>query len=166
MGGRDGTLLRVDLSTGACAAEAIGERDRRALAGGGLLGTRLLLRLTPPRLSAFDPAQALVLASGIAAGHRSVALPRFSVVAKSPLSGGIGEARVEGPFGPALRDTGHDAIVVTGAADTPSYLLVTAGDTGVVTAPELWGLDTGEVTDALVARHGADAHVAAIGPAG
>lgn len=162
----DGTLVRVDLASGACAVEPRPEAMRRREAGGGLLGTRLLLDEVPAGLDALDPRQLLVFASGIVAGHRTIALPRFSVVGKSPLSGGIGEARVEGPFGPALRDSGHDAVVLARRAPVPSYVLVEHGRARVVGAPELWGLDTGEVTDVLSERHGRTAHVAAIGPAG
>jgi len=160
------SLLRVDLGSGESRTDALGEAERRRDAGGGLLGTRLLLEEVPAGLPALHPSQLLVFASGIVAGQRTIALPRFSVVAKSPLSRGIGEARVEGPFGPALRDTGHDALVLAGRAEVPSCVVVRDGVARVEATPELWGLDTGEVTDALLARFGPEAHVAAIGPAG
>jgi aldehyde:ferredoxin oxidoreductase len=164
--GGDGTLLRVDLAARTSRVEPLPAAARRRDAGGGLLGTRLLLAEVPPRLDAFAPEQLLTLASGIAAGHRTVGLPSFSVVAKSPLSGGIGEARVQGPFGPALRDASHDAIVLAGAACSPAYLLVGESGAEVRDAADLWGLDTAAATDRLRARHGAAAHVAAIGVAG
>jgi aldehyde:ferredoxin oxidoreductase len=94
-----------------------------------------------------------------------LALPRFSLVAKSPLSGGIAESRVEGPFGPALRDTGNDAVVLTGRAGAPSSVLVEPGRTRVLDATDLWGL-VSAATDRLQVRHGPSAHVAAIGPEG
>jgi len=120
----------------------------------------------PPQRDAFAAEQLLVFACGIAAGLRAVGLPSFSVVAKSPLSGGIGEARVQGPFGPALRDLGHDAVVLAGAGAAPVYVLAGPGGAEVLDATDLWGLDTSETADALRERHGAGAHVAAIGAAG
>jgi len=160
------TLLRVELSSGAVRTVALGEAERRRDAGGGLLGTRLLLEAVPAGLDALDPRQLLIFASGIVAGQRTLALPRFSLVAKSPLSGGIGEARVEGPFGPALRDQGHDAVLLGGRAVVPSCVVLEDGVARVEATPELWGLDTGRTTDALVERFGPGAHVAAVGPAG
>jgi aldehyde:ferredoxin oxidoreductase len=160
------TVLRVDLGTGESRLQQLTESDRRREPGFGVLGVRLLLDETPAGLDAYHPDQPVVFAVGAVAGRRTLALPKFSVVGKSPLSGGIAESRVEGPFGPALRDTGHDAILLTGRAAGPSYVLVSEGRAEVLDADELWGLDTAEVTQRLVARHGERAHVAAIGPAG
>lgn len=165
-GAGDGAILTVDLASGTAEAELLPGARRRELAGCGLLGIALLLERTPAGLDPYDPRCLLVLASGAAAGERAVGLVRFAVVAKSPLSGGVGESRVEGPFGPALRDTGYDALVVRGRARTPSYLLVEDGTARVVAESELAGLDTGEKTDVLRVRHGSGAHVAVIGPAG
>lgn len=160
------TVLRVDLGSGRSRVQTLSEAERRRDPGFSLFGVRLLLEETAPGLDAYDPAQPVVFGVGAVAGRRALALPKFGVVGKSPLSGGIAESRVEGPFGPALRDTGHDAIVLTGRAAVPSYVLVAAGGAEVLEAAELWGLDTAEVTERLVARHGERAHVAAIGPAG
>ena len=99
------------------------------------------------------------------AGNRAPGLAWFSVVAKSPLTGGIGEAGAEGPWGIALKESGYDAIIIRGRAETPAYLLVDSGEPRLLPADDLWGRDTGRTTDTLVDRHG-DCHVAAIGPAG
>jgi aldehyde:ferredoxin oxidoreductase len=157
-------LLRVDLTTGESRFTPVA--DVRRDPGFGLLGVRLLLDETPAGLPVYDPGQPIVLGAGPAAGRRALALTRFSVVAKSPLSGGVAEARVEGPFGPALGDGGYEAVVLTGQAARPCYVLIEDRQPRVVDASDLWGLDTYEVTDRLVARHGQGAHVAAIGPAG
>lgn len=129
----------------------------------GIGGVRLLLDRTPAGLDPFDPAALVVFAVGNS--RRALALPGCTVVAKSPLSGGIGESRVFGPFGPALADTGYDALVLTGRADGPSYVLVTPEETRVLDATPVWGAGTRETTAWLRERH-PGAHVAAIGPAG
>ncbi|WNV82697.1 aldehyde ferredoxin oxidoreductase C-terminal domain-containing protein [Umezawaea sp. Da 62-37] len=159
------TVLRVDLGTARSAVEVLPETARRRDPGFGLFGLHELLA-RPRGLPVHHPDQPVVFGVGAVAGRRALALSRFSLVARSPLSGGVGESRVEGPFGPALADTGHDAVVVTGRAPRPSYLLVFPGQVYVLDADDLWGLDTTETTEVLTARHGPGAHVAAIGPAG
>jgi aldehyde:ferredoxin oxidoreductase len=158
------TILRVDLTTRSSSVTPVSEGLARRVPG--LFGLRLLLEETPPGLPVFDPAQSIVFGAGATSGRRALALAQCSVVAKSPLSGGIGESRVQGPFGPALADTGHEAVVLTGRATRPSYLLITPAEARVLDAADLWGMDTDEVTAALTARHGPETHVAAIGPAG
>jgi aldehyde:ferredoxin oxidoreductase len=164
--GCHGRLLRVDLGTGAAASQLLDPDRQRTDAGGGLLGVRLLLDETPPGLDPFDPRLPFCLLSSVVAGVRAVALPRFSVVTKSPLSGGPAESRVEGPFGVALKESGYDGIVLTGAAPRLSYLLVENGHATLHRAAELAGRGVVDTTAALRARHGPEAHVAAVGPAG
>ncbi|SDW38321.1 aldehyde:ferredoxin oxidoreductase [Amycolatopsis xylanica] len=149
------TLLRVDLGTGASAVEEV---DRR-----GFLAVEELLAV--PSSPLWHPDQPVVFVAGFS-GRRALALNRFSLVARSPLTGGIAESRVEGPFGPALADLGHTAVSITGRAPRPSYLLLGPGSARVLDAADLWGADTTETTDRLLERHGLGAHVAAIGPAG
>ncbi|HEU5118066.1 MAG TPA: aldehyde ferredoxin oxidoreductase C-terminal domain-containing protein, partial [Isosphaeraceae bacterium] len=57
-------------------------------------------------------------------------------------------------------------IIIRGAAESPSYLLIEDGVPALADAASLWGMDTAQATDVLKARHGADARVAVIGPGG
>jgi aldehyde:ferredoxin oxidoreductase len=155
----------VDLTRGALAADTVDDATWRLYVGGSLLGARILLAETQPGLDALDPDAPLVFASSAVAGHRAAGLPRFAVVGKSPLTGGIGEARAEGPFGVALKAAGLDAIVVRGRSERPVALAIVDGRPALLPASELWGLDTSRVVDALTAQIGS-CSVAAIGPAG
>ena len=160
-----GRVLRIDLSTWTHAVEEPDAATWEHDGGGPLVATRLLLSETPAALDAFDSRSPLLFMSSIVAGHRLPALPRFAVVAKSPMTGGIGEARAEGPFGVALKESGYDSIVVTGASERPAIVTITNGRVDIAPADELWGLDTAAVVDAIDARLG-PCHVVAIGPAG
>jgi len=163
--GWNGRILRVDLTRSLCRAEELDDETARVFAGGSLLAVHYLLNFTRPGVDAFEPEALLVFASSVIAGHAAAGLPRFSVVAKSPLTNGIGEARAEGPFGIALKASGYDAILVEGRAQLPVYLVVTDGEPAVLSAMELWGLDTADTTTQLLTLY-PGAHIATIGPAG
>ncbi len=163
--GPDGRILRVDLTAGDLSTELLDESTWRLYAGGSLLGTRLLLTDTRPGLHPYDPEALLVFTSSAVAGRRAAGLARFAVVGKSPLTGGIGEARAEGPFGTALKSSGFDAIVIGGQAERPVTLTIADGRPALRPSEELWGLDTSAVVEAATAWLG-PCNVAAIGPAG
>jgi aldehyde:ferredoxin oxidoreductase len=155
----------VDLASGRCLPDELDEETARIYAGGSLIACRYLLAETNPGVDPFDPAALLTLASSVVAGHMAAGLPRLSLVCKSPLTHGIGEARAEGPFGVALKASGYDVILISGRSERPVYLLVADGRPEILPADQLWGLDTAETTTRIQADH-PGAHVATIGPAG
>lgn len=71
--------------------------------GNGILGAYYLMTRTPAGIDAFDPENLLMFLSGAVNGHAGPGLARFTVCGKSPVTGGIGEARSEGPFAVALK---------------------------------------------------------------
>lgn len=164
--GYTGVLRDVDLSTATIHTEELPEQEWRRYVGGGLLGTRMLLTRTPAGLDPLEPDALLMVLSSVVMGHPAVGLPKFTMVAKSPMTGGIGEARVTGPFGVALKSSGCEGIAIRGRAHRPSYLLVDGSEIAVLEAGDLWGLPTHTATDLLKQRHGNHARVAVIGPAG
>jgi aldehyde:ferredoxin oxidoreductase len=68
-------------------------------------------------------------------------------------------------MGAYLAWAGLDALVITGRAEAPVYLIVDGQSTRMESAGELWGQWTGETEDRLRKAHGESA-VACIGPAG
>ena len=95
--GYNGRILHVDLTQHTFHNESLPDEIYRLYVGGGLLGTYLLLRDTKPGLDPLGSDNLLIFISSVIAGLEGVGLARFSVVTKSPLSGGIGETRCEGP---------------------------------------------------------------------
>lgn len=164
--GYHGAVLWIDLNQRTQQLVAYDELFWRRTVGGGLLATRLLLEHTPPGIDPLGPENLLIFASSVAAGHPYAGLARFTTAAKSPLTGGIGETRTEGPWGLALKACGADAIVISGQASAPLALVVEHGAAAFLDACELWGLPVAAATDALQARWGVGSQVAAIGPAG
>ncbi len=150
--GYSGKILHVDLTLETWQIETPGERWYRIYAGGGLLGAYYLLRETRAGIDPFSPENLLIFASSVVAGMDAPGLARFSVVCKSPLSGGIAEARGEGGFGRSLKASGFDAILFKGKAQRPVYVVVDQDRVAFVDAADLWGMDTLEATETLEQR--------------
>ena len=164
--GYHGKVLHLDLATQRSWVEEPDDRFWRIYGGGGLLATYYLLRECPPGIDVFDPANLLVLTSSVVAGHPYAGLARYTAAAKSPLTGGIGETRCEGPFGIALKGSGVDALVLHGAADRPTVVLVENGQITFHDVNALWGRTVCQTADLLELEFGSDVHTAIIGPAG
>lgn len=167
MNGFNGKILKIDLNTGIAQVEEKCEDWYRIYPGGGLLGTYYLLNETPAKIDAYDPKNLLIFTSSVVAGNDAPSLARFSVVTKSPLSQGVAETRCEGEFGQYLKGSGYDAIIISGRAEKPIYIIINQKEVRIHDAEELWGSDTSEATKILEKKHGREGlHVAAIGQAG
>ena len=164
--GYHGRLLHVDLGRETSWVEEPPDLQYRITGGAGVLAARLLLEGTPPGIDPLGPENLLIFANSVVSGYPLAGMVRHVVCAKSPLTGGIGETRVEGPWGIALKRTGYDALVLHGAADRPTGLLIDDGAATFFDAAPEWGLTTDKATDTLEDRFGSDAEIAAIGPAG
>lgn len=164
--GYHGKILWIDLPGKSFRLEERDENFWRRYVGGGLLATKLLLENTLAGIDPLGPENLLIFASSVVAGHEGAGIVRFTTAAKSPLTGGIGETRTEGPWGIALKGSGADVLVFTGAAERPTAVVVENGEVQFVDAGDLWGEPVVPTTEALQQRLGQDTHVAAIGPAG
>jgi len=144
-----GKLLRVDLTHRRVRVETVPDLVLRRYFGGGVLGAYYLLRETPAGLDPYDPAAPILFVTSAMNGTALSGTNRFSVVAKSPLTGGFGESEAGGYWGPALKRAGFDAIIVTGRAEQPTYLLVWDGQCELRDATAYWGKLAGEVDDGI-----------------
>ena len=162
-----GKLLHVDLSARRVETRALDEAYRRAYFGGVGLASRLLWDECPPRIDAFDPANPLVFATGAFAGTGVPASSKYAVATKSPLTGFIGDSLSSSGWALSLRRAGYAALVVTGRASEPVYLLIDDDRVYFRKAESLLGKTCFE-TEAEVRRREADSSVAvaSIGVAG
>jgi len=90
---------------------------------------------------------------------------RYMAVARSPLTGGWGEANSGGFFGPYMKFAGFDGVYFTGISPKPVYLLLDDGKAELKDATYLWGKDSYETEDTLMTEY-KDSRVICIGPAG
>jgi aldehyde:ferredoxin oxidoreductase len=165
--GFTGKVLRVDLSEKTSWIEEPEERVYRACLGGSGLALHYLLRELKPDVDPLGPENLLVFATSILVGTPGPGLSRFTVAAKSPLTGGYGKAEAGGWWGPELKFAGFDAVVVSGRSPSPVYLYIGDGAAEIKDASHLWGLDTGDVENLIRHELGDQkVRVAQIGPAG
>ncbi len=165
-GGYFGKALLVDLDTGTGEAEPIEDEVLRSYIGGAGLGTWLMHRYCPARVEPLDPRAPLMFVFSPLVGTPLTTSAKFAVVAKSPLTGRLTDALASSHFAIAGKLTGHDAIVLQGATDGPSVVLIDRDEIRIEPAHDLWGLSAAEAEARLRERHGPAWRVAAIGPAG
>jgi aldehyde:ferredoxin oxidoreductase len=166
MTGYGGRTLHVDLTSGRAEARDLDAGTARAFLGGNGLAARLLWEADPPGIDAFDPHGAVALAVGPVTDTLVPGNSRACVAAKSPLTGLFFDSTFGGRFPATLKRTGFDAVVVTGQAAGPVYLLVDEHGASLRDARSLWGTTTREAVEAIQTAEGPDADVLAIGPAG
>ena len=166
IGGVTGKNINVDLTDGTTAVENMPQQLYVDYLGGYGIGSHLLYQRQPARVDALSADSIFGLTTGPLTGTRAITGNRFTAVGKSPKTHTWGDANCGGNFGPGLKAAGADAVYVRGIAKKPVYLLVEDGVAKVLDASDIWGLDSNETEDALVKRHGKNARVACIGPAG
>jgi aldehyde:ferredoxin oxidoreductase len=166
MKGYGGRILFVDCTTGTSHVESLSEPTARALLGGNGLAARILYDLVPAGVDAFDPANAAIFAVGPVTDTTVPGNSRACAVSKSPLTGLFFDSTFGGRWPATLKRTGFDAVVLTGRAAAPSYVVVDERGAVRKSAAAVWGQSTRDAVAALVAAEGADADAIAIGPAG
>ncbi|HZU05073.1 MAG TPA: aldehyde ferredoxin oxidoreductase family protein [Chloroflexota bacterium] len=165
MNGYNGKVLHVDLGLGRSWEEALTEPVLRAFIGGIGLGTYLLYQHCPAGVDPLSPANPLILATSPFAGTAITTTAKYAVLAKSPLTGFIGDSLSSSHLALELKRTGYDALVLHGACPRWSVLVIVDGAVELVPADPFLGLDTWATELAVRAQVGGG-RVAAIGPAG
>ena len=165
-GGYFGQALVVDLDDGGAVTLPLGEGVLRRTIGGAGLGTHLLGVLGTDGADPLAPEAPLAFVFSPLVGTPLTTSAKFAVVAKSPLTDRLNDALASSHFAIAGKGTGHDAIVVRGACDEPSALVVDEHGARLEPAGDLWGLPAAQAEERLRARLGPAYRVAAIGPAG
>jgi len=161
-----GRILNVDLSSRKLEDEALDEKLCRDFIGGYGIGARILFSRMKAGVDPLGPESVLGFITGPLTGTDAISGTRYTVVGKSPLTGGWGDANSGGTFAAYLKFSGYDGIFFTGIADRPVYLLIDSGKAGLRDAGHLWGLDSYDTDDALKAELGKDISIACIGQAG
>ena len=120
-----GKILHVNLATGETKTKPLSEEMAKQYIGGIGLGIRLLMDNSKPGTDPFDPDNPLIYCAGALSGTMGpTAGNGYAVVSKSPATGGVGEGKAHGFFGPDLKRAGYDAVIIKGKATKLSYLWI------------------------------------------
>jgi aldehyde:ferredoxin oxidoreductase len=159
--------LVVDLTNQKTEVRELPERLFMAYLGGAGLGTRLLLEWAKPGADALSQDNPIVFACGGLSGTMAPASACHALVTKSPLTGFLSSSVSSGLWSLALKRTGYDALVVTGAASSPVYLFIDDDQVHFRKADRLTGKGCPQ-TEVIIRQGAGDSRVqvASIGPAG
>ena len=167
MHGFHGRLLHIDLSAGSLSWRDLEESRLRAFLGGIGLGTSLLYDFAPAGVDPLSPANPLIFASAPLVGTGLTTTSKFAVVTKSPLTGFIADSLSSSFFALELKRTGLDALVVSGRASAPVYIVICDGKIAVRDGRHLWGKSPKEAESLVRAElEDRSIRVAAIGRGG
>jgi len=165
--GYTGKFLLVDLTERRVRVEGLEEEVVRRYLGGKGLGAYLLFRYVEPQVDPLSAGNALIFVTGPLTRTKFPAAARCGVVTKSPLTEAFLDSYAGGYFGPHMKQVGYDAIVITGKAEKPVYLVLGQDRICIADASHLWGLSTSETEEQLRREAKEDkVSVACIGRAG
>jgi aldehyde:ferredoxin oxidoreductase len=166
MYGWHGRNLRVNLTEGTICEETFAEEVALKYFGARGLAIKALLEGMDPRADPLSPENLLIMATGPMTSTPAATGNRYLAICKSPLTGALAYSNSGGVFPTMLKRAGYDLLIFEGRAEKPVYLYVDERRAELRDAAHLWGHDTHHTEDTIKAETGADARVAAIGPAG
>jgi len=167
MNGYCGKMLFVDLTNGSHEVVVLTEEMAKQYIGGYGIGAKVLFEKMKPGSDALGPDNILGFTTGPLTGTGALLSGRYTVVCKSPVTGGWNDSNSGGYFGPELKKAGFDAVFAQGASETPVYVWITDGQVQIRDAAHLWGKDVLETETALKAElKEKRLRAAVIGPAG
>ena len=162
-----GRVLWIDLTKRGFSITTMNEEDVIEWLGGRGFVAKVLGDELAPETDYYGPDNPLVFAIGPLTGTKAPVAGRFVAGARSPLTGGYGMAVSGAEFGPAMRWSGLQAIVITGASERPVALSIEDDRVAFRDASHLWGKTTFETQDILKKElQDPKAQISCIGPAG
>ncbi len=165
--GYGGNILRIDLTERRYIIAKLQKKWIKDVIGGRAANSKRLLEELNPNCDPLGPENILIFGIGPLTGSFLPASAYFTVSAKSPLTGILGDSAAGGQFGPEMKLTGFDQIIITGKASELLYLMITNSEVKFVECTELKGKFIVDITHEIRKRERDFAiQVAAIGPAG
>jgi aldehyde:ferredoxin oxidoreductase len=162
-----GQVLSINLTTRQIDVDPLPLEVLRHNLGGRGLNAHYARQHLHAGVDALSPENVLLMSCGLLTGTEMPSSARLQLAARSPLTGLLGTSNVGGHAGAALYQAGYRTVQITGQADRPVYVYISAEGVEIRDAAELWGLDLHQVAHLLDSQNGKHAYqILAIGPAG
>jgi aldehyde:ferredoxin oxidoreductase len=163
-------ILRLNLNEQKGSKEKIDAQTLRKYLGGCALGAKFLYDEVPFNVEWSNPENRLIILGGPLSGTAVPGSGGITVSTRGAMTNGAASTQAQGVFGAYLRSCGLMGLVIQGACDTWTYLVVDEeGSARFMSAEHLVGKDTWETADALAKELGKgerEISVLSIGPAG
>lgn len=167
MCGYGGHILRIDMSERTYTCEPLSLAWMKSVIGGRAANTKRLSEELDPQCDPLGPRNVLIFGVGPLTGTLLPASAYYTVSAKSPLTGILGDSAAGGQFAAEMKQTGTDQIIITGKSEHLLYLVVRDDTVEFVECPHLTGKSVMQTTYAIRKEtKDFQMEVAAIGPAG
>jgi len=165
--GYGGRVLRIDLSERRYRIEELEPSWIKPVIGGRAANSKRLFEELDTDCDPLGPQNILIFGVGPLTGSLLPASAYYTVSAKSPLTGILGDSAAGGQFAAEMKLTGFDQIIITGKSDNLLYLMVSESGVEFVDCLELAGKTIIQTTEAIRReRKDYSVQVAAIGSAG
>ncbi len=165
--GYNGKMLFVNLTDKSIEEKELTEEMASKFIGGYGIGAKVLYDNMPAKVDPLGEESMLGFMTGPTSGTKAFFGGRYTVVNKSPVTGGWNDANSGGFFGPELKKAGFDALFVKGISKEPVYIWINDGKVEIKDASKLWGMNSKETLKTLKEELGDDKlRVSCIGPAG
>jgi len=161
-----GKMLRVNLSTKRTSIQQLKENEVAKLLGGRGLAAKLYYDEIGPEVKPLDPENKVIFVTGPLTGVRLPSTTKFQLATKGAETNMYLCSNCGGDFGPYLKKSGLDGMIIEGRADDWTYLMLIDGEVTFGDARPMEGMTTGQTLKALKEAIG-DSRAAAlsIGPA-
>jgi len=166
--GTKGKLLRINLTTGESKEDAIDPKLWESFIGGRGLGAYYLTKEVPPDVEPLGAENKLIFMNGPLAGTLIPGNNKICVTFKSPLTNTYSYSLCGGHWGPELKFTGFDGLIIEGKAKSPVYITINNNKVEIRSAETMWGNLIPESEKLIREAVGGDktVQIALIGPAG
>ncbi|MBY9000452.1 MAG: aldehyde ferredoxin oxidoreductase family protein, partial [Candidatus Heimdallarchaeota archaeon] len=164
-GYRDQVLI-IDLTHNKIKTKALDLSLVENYLGGRGVAIKYLFDNLEQGIDPLSPENILVISTGPLTGTLAPSSNRYTIAAKSPLTGGIGYANAGGHFAPELAYAGYDAIFIHGRAKSPVYIQIEDEVVKIQDAQHLWGKDVWETDEYFRRKLGEEIQILAIGQGG
>ncbi|MFC1958555.1 aldehyde ferredoxin oxidoreductase family protein [Chloroflexota bacterium] len=167
MNGWTGQRLKVYLTEGKIVKEPLPEELRLNYLGGRGLNSKTLFDELKQGIDPLSPDNIFMVGVGPLNGTAAPASARWTVTAKSTITGGLGDGNGGGDFSTELKFAGYDQIIFYGRSPKPVYLWINNDQVELRDASNLWGKTNRETNKLLWEELGdREVRVLSIGPAG